>query len=161
MSSPSSDVTDSRDAEVDSTAGDTSLNPASGIAGGNVSVTESNDVIIAATAAAGAAVAAAAAAEVAMDEEGGVESDGAVAAASVVTSTALAIGSGEFVSKEHARAGPFKAVLLYLDYVRWLWIATDKSRLDRQQAEACASERVRVRIQIHDHSFGRASHPVP
>lgn len=51
---------------------------------------------------------------------------------------------GEFVSKEHRRAGPFKAVLLYLDYVRWLWDVTDKERLDREQPQGVVSEKVKV-----------------
>lgn len=61
---------------------------------------------------------------------------------------ALTRGS-EFVRKKHARAGPFKGVLLYLDYVRWLWIATDKQRLDREQAEGLVSERVKVRTETY------------
>ncbi|CAM9973036.1 unnamed protein product, partial [Hapterophycus canaliculatus] len=54
------------------------------------------------------------------------------------------LGTSEFVSKEHRRAGPFKAVLLYLDYVRWLWNVTDKERLDREQPEGMVSERVKT-----------------
>ncbi|CAM9324268.1 unnamed protein product [Ectocarpus sp. 4 AP-2014] len=53
---------------------------------------------------------------------------------------------GEFVSKEHRRAGPFKAVLLYLDYVRWLWDVTDKERLDREQPQGVVSEKVKTVI---------------
>lgn len=49
----------------------------------------------------------------------------------------------EFVSKVHAKAGPFGAVLLYFDYVRWLWIATDKERLEREQGGA---ERIQVGV---------------
>ena len=52
----------------------------------------------------------------------------------------------EFVCKVHAKAGPFGAVLLYFDYVRWLWIATDKQRLNRVPAEGTqVSERIQVR----------------
>ncbi|CAN0258930.1 unnamed protein product, partial [Laminaria digitata] len=54
--------------------------------------------------------------------------------------------TGDFVSKEHSRAGPFKAALLYVDYLRWLWGATDKARLDREQAGGQVSERVKVRL---------------
>ena len=57
--------------------------------------------------------------------------------------------TGDFVSKKHSRAGPFKAVLLYFDYVRWLWGATDKARLDREQAGGQVSERVKVRLSTH------------
>ncbi|CAB1096652.1 unnamed protein product [Ectocarpus sp. CCAP 1310/34] len=53
---------------------------------------------------------------------------------------------GEFVSKEHRRAGPFRAVLLYLDYVRWLWDVTDKARLDREQPQGVVSEKVKTVI---------------
>ena len=56
----------------------------------------------------------------------------------------FASSGGEFVSKEHRRAGPFKAVLLYFDYVRWLWNVTDKERLDREQGRGVVSERVKV-----------------
>lgn len=70
---------------------------------------------------------------------------GAGAGAVPVPAPAFAIGGGEFVSKEHRRAGPFKAVLLYLDYVRWLWVVTDKERLDREQPQDLVSERVKVR----------------
>ena len=66
------------------------------------------------------------------------------AAAAAAATPAFAIGGGEFVSKEHRRAGPFKAVLLYLDYVRWLWDVTDKERLDREQPQGLVSERVKV-----------------
>lgn len=66
---------------------------------------------------------------------------GAAAAAQPV----FASGGGEFVSKEHRRAGPFKAVLLYLDYVRWLWDVTDKERLDREQPQGVVSEKVKVK----------------
>lgn len=59
--------------------------------------------------------------------------------------------TGDFVSKKHSRAGPFKAVLLYSDYVRWLWGATDKARLDREQAGGQVSDRVKVRLHQHAH----------
>lgn len=58
----------------------------------------------------------------------------------LVEETATTPGS-EFVSKVHAKAGPFGAVLLYFDYVRWLWFATDRERLDREQGGA---ERIQV-----------------
>lgn len=58
---------------------------------------------------------------------------------------APAIAKSEFVSKQHSKAGPFRALLVYVDYVRWLWIATDKERLDREQAGDQVSERVKVR----------------
>lgn len=119
-------------------------------------------------------IATAAAAAAAMGGEGGdddpgaeetptPESDGSVAAAAAVKAEAppdaavvaadtvvpapvFASSGGEFVSKEHRRAGPFKAVLLYFDYVRWLWNVTDKERLDREQPQGMVSERVKVMV---------------
>lgn len=75
---------------------------------------------------------------------------GAVAAPVDATDAAVpapvfARSGGEFVSKEHRRAGPFKAVLLYLDYVRWLWNVTDTERLDREQPQGMVSEKVKVK----------------
>lgn len=91
-------------------------------------------------------------AEKAVAAAAGAAVDVVVAGAAVAAAASDAAGGGtfpghgasEFVSKEHRRAGPFKAVLLYLDYVRWLWNVTDKERLDREQPEGMVSERVKV-----------------
>lgn len=93
-------------------------------------------------------------AEKAVAAAAGVAADAVVATAAVTAAVSDAAAGGappslaasEFVSKEHRRAGPFKAVLLYLDYVRWLWNVTDKERLDREQPEGMVSERVKVGV---------------
>ena len=111
------------------------------LGGGHPATDASNSLDSSADVAVAAGVAAAAALEAEAEAEGG---EGVAAA--VVSTPPSTARTGDFVSKEHSRAGPFKAVLLYFDYVRWLWSATDKARLDREQAGGQVSERVKVRF---------------
>lgn len=99
----------------------------------------------------GTAVTAAAVAAAEAVKETAAQAAADVAGADAVAPPAPAVfasSGGEFVSKEHRRAGPFKAVLLYLDYVRWLWNVTDKERLDREQGRGVVSERVKVMVMV-------------
>lgn len=53
----------------------------------------------------------------------------------------------EFVGREYSKAGPFGALWVYYDYVRWLWIATDGERLERTQKQDCVVDRVKVNME--------------
>lgn len=50
----------------------------------------------------------------------------------------------EFVSKSYRWAGPFGVLLMYRDYVRWLWTATDKVKRDREQASEQVVDKVKM-----------------
>lgn len=121
------------------------------IGGGSEGAAVSEDLAAAAAAVDGAESAAAEGAAAAADADGaepavaGTDAAAdAVAAAATGAAPVLPSAGEEFVRMEHRRAGPFKAVLLYLDYVRWLWNVTDKERLDREQPQGMVSERVKV-----------------
>lgn len=75
-------------------------------------------------------------------QAGDVVGEGGAAAPAVLRGPS---GTGEFVSKKYAKLGPFGALLVYRDYVRWLWTATDREKLDRAQAREQVAERVKVR----------------
>lgn len=65
--------------------------------------------------------------------------------AGVVLLQKPAASGTDFVSKPHRWAGPLGVLFVYLDYVRWLWTATDRDKLDREQAGEQVVEKVKVR----------------
>lgn len=84
----------------------------------------------------------------------GVEPDADAPLEDAVVPPPPAIGSGQaspprarardFVRRRHPQAGPLGFAFLYWDYVRWLWIATDKTQLDRAQAGDEVSGRIKA-----------------